>query len=229
MIQLKGKSKPLLIAQKKKVQITEPGKKKVIYPFFKVKGFSIEGEIFEPVKGPNGYTFMKVIKPGFLSLYSFQQENQTSYDGLFLAKKDGSGMEVPNLTFKKGMRKFLDDCPSVAIKIENDVLHKRDLHQIVDEYNACMQGRPSTPVQPTVAAKPAQPEKSTSAWDALESKVKSQPDFEGKSDALEMISEIKGKISASQKVPNFLVEGVKNNLNQEVFKTELENALKELN
>ena len=92
-----------------------------------------------------------------------------------------------------------------------------------------MQGRPSTPVQPTVAAKPAQPEKSTSAWDALESKVKSQPDFEGKSDALEMISEIKGKISASQKVPNFLVEGVKNNLNQEVFKTELENALKELN
>ena len=44
-----------------------------------------------------------------------------------------------------------------------------------------------------------------------------------------MISEIKGKISASQKVPNFLVEGVKNNLNQEVFKTELENALKELN
>ena len=111
-------------------------------------------------------------------------------------------------------------------------MHKRDLHQIVDEYNACMQGRPSTPVQPTVAAKPAQPaqpEKSTSAWDALESKVKSQPDFEGKSDALEMISEIKGKISASQKVPNFLVEGVKNNLNQEVFKTELENALKELN
>jgi hypothetical protein len=128
------------------------------------------------------------------------------------------------------MRKFLDDCPTVAIKIENDILNKRDLHQIVDEYNACMQGRPAAPPQTAAtAAKPTQPEKSTSAWDVLETKVKSEPDFAGKADALEMIGEIKNKISTSQKVPNFLIEGVKNSLNQDVFKTELENALKEIN
>ena len=44
-----------------------------------------------------------------------------------------------------------------------------------------------------------------------------------------MISEIKGKVSTSQKVPNFLIEGLKNTLNQDVFKTDLDNALKELN
>ena len=116
---LKGDVKALTYSAEKKVQITEPGKKKVIYPFFKVKSFSLDGEIYEPVKGPNGYTFMKIIKAGFLSLYAFQQENQTSYDGLYLAKKDGSGMEVPNLTFKKGMKNFLEDCPAVAEKIGN--------------------------------------------------------------------------------------------------------------
>ena len=44
-----------------------------------------------------------------------------------------------------------------------------------------------------------------------------------------MISEIKGKISTNQKVPNFLVEGLKSSLNQDVFKAELDAALKEIN
>jgi len=225
---IKGNVKPLTYGPDKKVQVTEPGKKKVVYPFFKVKSFFFDGDTYQPVKGPDGYTFMKVIKSGYLSLFSFQQKDQTTFDGVFLTKRDGTGMEVPNLTFKKGMKNFLEDCPSVAGKIENDKLNKRDLHQIVDEYNACID-KENTAVEPTVVAKPPQSEINTSAWDALESKVKSQPDFAGKDDALEMISEIKNKIATSQKVPNFLVEGLKSSLNQDVFKVELENALKEIN
>lgn len=227
---IKGKVRALTYGAEKKVQIEEPGKKKVVYPFFKVKSFSIEGETYQPVKGPDGYTFMKLVKPGYLSLFAFQHKDQTTYDGLFLAKKDGTGTEVPNLTFKKGMRRFLDDCPSVATKIENDIYNKKDLNKIVDEYNACMTASPA-PVAPEkpVVVQPAPSRKSTTAWDALESKVKSEPDFAGKEDALEMIGEIKNKISTSQKIPNFLIEGVKTSLNQDVFKAELENALKEIN
>jgi len=44
-----------------------------------------------------------------------------------------------------------------------------------------------------------------------------------------MIAEIKGKVARSEKVPNFLIEGLKSTLTQEVFKTDLENALKEIN
>ena len=113
---IKGEIKPLLYGSEKKVQVTEPGKKKVAYPFFKVKAYSLNGEVFQPVKGPNGYTFMKLIKSGYLSLLSFQPENQTAYDGLWLLKKDGDGMEVPNLTFEKGMKKFLGDCPALGKK-----------------------------------------------------------------------------------------------------------------
>jgi hypothetical protein len=222
---IRGEIKPLTYGTERKVQVTEPGKKKVIYPFFKVKAYSLDGDIYQPVKGPYGYTFMKLIKPGYLSILSFQAENQTTYDGVWLLKKDGDGIEVPNLTFEKGMKKFLDDCPALVKKIDNDVLNKKDLNQIVDEYNACMAN--PTPVEEKPIA--AQPPKSLAAWDALENKVKSQPDFPEKNNALDMIGEIKGKISTDQKIPNFLLEGLKSSLNQDVFKAELDNALKSIN
>lgn len=222
---IKGEIKPLTYGTERKVQVTEPGKKKVIYPFFKVKAYSLDGDIYQPVKGPYGYTFMKLIKSGYLSILSFQAENQTTYDGLWLLKKDGDGIEVPNLTFEKGMKKFLSDCPALVKKIDNNALNKKDLNQIVDEYNACMMN-PAPVEEKPVAAQPA---KGLPTWDALENKVKSQPDFPEKSNALEMISEIKGKISTNQKVPNFLIEGLKSSLNQDVFKAELDAALKEIN
>ena len=225
-----GDIKPLNYGSERKVQVTEPGKKKVIYPFFKVKSYSLKGEVFQPVKGPEGYTFMKLVKSGYLSILAFQPENQTSFEGLWLLKKDGNGMEVPNITFEKGMKKFLEDCPALVKKIDNDVLNKKDLHQIVDEYNACIANpQPAVVAENPVPAKPAQSEKNLTAWDNLENKVKSQPDFPEKETALEMIGEIKGKISTSQKIPNFLIDGLKNSLNQEVFKPELDAALKELN
>ena len=48
---IKGEVKPLTYGAEKKVQLTEAGKKKVIYPFFKVKLYSLDGEVFQPVKG----------------------------------------------------------------------------------------------------------------------------------------------------------------------------------
>jgi len=224
-----GEVKPLTYGPEKKVQITEAGKKKkVVYPFYKVKSFTSDNEVYQPVKGPQGYTFMKLIKGGYLSLYSFQSNTQNLYDGQYLLKMDGDGIEVPNITFKKGMKRFLDDCPVVADKIDADVLNKKDLLQIIDEYNACITN--SAASNSTVAAsKPAVSANVVDAWNALENKVKSQSDFPEKENALEMIGEIKNKISTSQKIPNFLIEGLKSSLSQDDVKTELDSALKTLN
>jgi hypothetical protein len=225
---LAGEIKPLLYGSEKKVQITEPGKKKAVLSFFQVKEYRFRGDIFRPVKGPYGYTFMKLQKSGYLSLYFFQAPNQVTFDGLFLLKRDGDGIEVPNLGFKKVMRKYLDDCPVLADKLEKDVYNKKDLHTIIDEYNGCI-GNRSPRTETVVAAAKKEEVKVNKAWDVLEDKVKAETDFDGKQNALDMISEIKSKIAAGQKIPNFLISGLQNSLPQDAFKSELEAALKEIN
>jgi hypothetical protein len=224
---IRGEVKPLSYGLDKKVQVTGSDRKKNIYPILQVKAYSFKGEIFQPVKGPSGYTFMKLIKAGYLSLYAYQLENQVTYDGLFMVKKDGTSTEVPNLSFKKIMRNFLDDCGDVATKIDDGTLSKKELNLIVDEYNQCISGR--TQDRSQVIARKIEQSKKISAWDVLEEKVKAQSDFSGKSDALEMISEIKNKISRAEKIPNFLIEGLKSSLASADLKTELDNALKEIN
>jgi hypothetical protein len=224
---LMGEVKPLFYGVDKKVQLNQEGKKKVVYPMFQVRSFVYKGEIYQPVKGPEGYTFMKLQKSGYLSLYSYQLPNQITFDGQYLLKLDGKGTEVPNISFKKAMEKFLSDCPAVAEKIDNGDFSKKDLHQIIDEYNACIDD--NTVDHGKIIAVQQSTEKVISVWDILEGKVKAEADFEGKSNALDMISEIKSKVARSEKVPNFLVEGLKSTLTQETFKADLENALNTIN
>jgi hypothetical protein len=222
-----GSIKPLTFGPDKKVQVTSADKKKTVIPIFQVKSYSLKGETYQPVKGPNGYTFMKLLKAGYVSLFAFQLENQTSYDGRYLLKRDGTGTEVPNLSFKKITARFFSDCPIVETKIDDGTYGKKDIETIIDEYNACINGRTAEHTQ-AIATRTEQVKKITS-WDTLEEKVKALSDFDGKTNALEMIGEIKNKISKSEKVPNFLINGLKGTLTQPELQGDLEAALKELN
>jgi hypothetical protein len=224
---LVGEVKPLFYGVDKKVQLAQEGKKKAVYPMFQVRSFYYKGEIYQPVKGPEGYTFMKLQKAGYLSLYTFQLPNQITFDGQYLVKMDGHGMEVPNISFKKAMQKFLSDCDAVAEKIDNGDLTKKDLNKIIDDYNACING--GTIDHAKIIAQQEVKEKVLGPWDVLEEKVKAEPEFEGKANALDMIAEIKSKVARSEKIPNFLIDGLKSTLTQDAFKTDLENALKEIN
>jgi cell fate (sporulation/competence/biofilm development) regulator YlbF (YheA/YmcA/DUF963 family) len=169
---------------------------------------------------------MKTIKSGYLSLYAFQFENQVNYDGLLLLKKDGSRLEVPNLTFKKNMVKFLEDCEDVSARIENGELSKKKIDTIVDEYNACINKR--TAERSQILSQKAEANKKISSWDELENQVKAAQDFEGKPDAIEMIGEIKGKIRRQEKVPNFMIEGLKKSLSKSDLTPTLDKALAEI-
>jgi hypothetical protein len=223
---IRGDVKPLSYGPEKKVQVTTPDKGKTTYSIFQTRAFRFKEEVYQPVKSDRGYVFMKLIKPGYLSLYAFQPENQVAFDGMFLQKRDGSGMEVPNLSFKKQMTRFLGECEKVAAKIESGDLSKKSIDQIVDEYNKCIDDRTADHgnaiVQQEVRSK------KISSWDVLEEKVKAKGDFEGKTDAIEMIADIKSKISRGEKVPNFLLEGLKSSLSQAELSTELEHALNDL-
>jgi hypothetical protein len=169
---------------------------------------------------------MKVLREGYVSLLGYQLENQIAYDGLYLLKRDGSGIEVPNLSFEKAMKKFLAECNAVVTKLENDVYGRKDLNTILDEYNNCIAGKSAEHGREIVQKQ--EQVKKISPWDELKDKVTATADFEGKADALEMIQEIRNKISRSEKVPNFMIEGLKSSLSPTGLQSELEVALKEI-
>ncbi len=223
---VRGEIKPLLFGSDKKVQVIDAAEKKMSYGMFQVKTYSYKNELYQPIKGPHGYTFMKLVKPGYLSLYHYQFPNQMTFDGSFLMRKDGKSIDVPNIGFKKVMKNFLADCPTVVDRIDNGELSKKDLNTIIDRYNACIQGKTDRHEQ--VVAQKAVQKRVISAWDVLETKVKDESEFEGKASSLEMIQEIKNKIAKSEKIPNFLIEALKNSLTRETLKAALEDALKEI-
>lgn len=221
-----GEIKPLLYGAEKKIQVNQPGGKK-IFSILDTKQFRYKDELYFPVKGPSGYAYMKLIKGGYLSLYAFQPTGQTSYDGLYLLKMDGSSMEVPNLGFKRQMGRFLEDCENVSQMIEEGSLSRRELDQVIDLYNECIDKK-SSKLEIAIAQRKENNIK-VSAWDNLEDEIKEHADFEGKATSLEMIAEIKNKLSRSEKIPNFLLEGIKSMLaSQADLKPELEKALEDI-
>jgi hypothetical protein len=210
-----------------KVQLTKPDKTKAIFNVFQVREFSERNEIYHPVKFRDSYVFMKVLKAGYLSLYAFQLPEQGTFDGRYLLKKDSKGVEVPNLNYKKIMSSFLSDCEAVSAKVAAGIYGRKDLDLLIDDYNTCINAnsklRQSEEV-PTNTTTKTTPQ----TWDDLHSKVTNHADFEGKSDALEMITEIKKKLSRDEKIPNFLTSGLKAILDSTDLKADLEKALGDL-
>jgi hypothetical protein len=223
---IRGDVKPLLYGPEKKVQVTTADRKKTVYAITQTKSFVYKNDVYHPVRNERGYVYMKALQVGYLTLYAFQLDNQATYDGRYLVKRDGGRLEVPNLGFKKAMSKFLDDCETVAARISEGELNKTAMTQIVDEYNRCIEGRTSESIK-VITANRAQ-EKNAGPWQALEEKVKAEPEFEGKKDALDMIAEAKKKVASSEKIPNFLLEGLKSALAGRNVQPELENALKQV-
>lgn len=219
-----GEIHPLLYGPQKKVQVTSADKEKTTYSLFDIREYSLDGEIFRPVKADNGYVFMKLVQPGYLSVYAFQQENQSRFDGLFLKKMDGAQMVVPNLGFKKYVSQFLEDCPAVVQKIKDGELGKKNLTELVSYYNTCVSER--TVDHKQEIARIDDENQKISVWDSLEEKVKAR-DFAEKTNALEMIGEIKNKIRQEERIPNFLIEGLKNSLEGAGLSDELKAAIGE--
>lgn len=222
---LTGEVKPMLYGAEKKVQLIGTDGEKTSFSIFEVREFSSEGDIYHPVKGENGYVFMKLLQPGYLSLYAYQPEDQTRFDGLFLKKLDGASMVVPNLGFKKYMSRFLEDCPQVAERIQSGELGKKELSALIDSYNGCVERRTAAHEQ-AIAGREDQRGK-INLWQTLEKEIR-EKDFSEKTTALEMVTEVKKKIQRQETIPNFLLEGLRASLQGTGLSDDLEAAIAEL-
>ncbi len=206
----------------KYVRLTAENGKKSTHELLQTIAFKMNDEIYHTIKFYDGYTFMKLIKPGYLALYGYQVENQTTWYGRYFVKKDGALLDVPNLGFKKRVTHYLADCPSLVQDIESGVLGKSDLLKIVEDYNNCVELKT---ISTSVKKSPA-----TEAWIKLENEVTGLSEFDKKADALEMIREVQKKLSKNEAIPSFVINGLKDALkDQSSVKETLDVAIEKLN
>lgn len=200
---LYGNVRFLRFGNDQKIQLTDLSRKKTIYEGNQIKAVGHEEHTFHTLRTAEGYAIMKLIKAGYLSLYAFQMENQSTWDGQYLYKRDGSGLEVSTLLFKKRLIAFLSECPEVTAKLETKELARNDLEEIVNQFNTCIEQR-------TIAAQ--QQAAKTSKLDELEKAVLAFQASEDRTIALEIIAEIKSKIQRNEPIPAFLSKSLLNAL-----------------
>jgi len=220
---LTGKVAFLNLGADQKVRLVDENKKKTVYSMRQVKAFQLNNEIYHLVKYIDRYAYLKLLEPGYLSLYASQPENQQNWDGRYLYKRDGKGMEVPNIGFKKKMAEFVVECDELSSEIEGRDLGRNDLLEIIKKYNTCIDQRTvligMTQQQKIVSAEKA------NTWNELEIKTKASDSLNDKEAVLEMIGEARSKTEKGEKIPKFLIDGLKRAFEGNL---ELENLLTEI-
>jgi len=199
-------------------------KKKTTFQAQEIRLLFIENEFYKPMKFENSIRFMKVLKAGYLSLYAFRPANLMTYDGRYIAKMDGAAMEVPNLTFKKTISKFLEDCPTVSTALKEDQYKRSELDKVIDDYNACIDNKTTAKLKAT-AAESAASEK-LDAIKALQNKVEGLDKLDSKKDVTDLLSDLSAKVQQQQTISNYQLEALKSFLKgNKSVKDELEKVV----
>lgn len=207
---IKGTVQILDYDQIDRLQI-KTNKGKISLTALQVRCIGKNNELYRAVRYENKVRFMKVLIDGYLSLHAFNPPNQSMWDGRYLTKKDGTGMEVPNLAFKKTLGNYLSDCGNVKDQIESGELGKRDIGKIVNAYNTCMQDKTVVPYSKATPPSPNVDNEKVKALKNLMTKVEAE-NFATKKDALDILTDIQSKVSKNESVPNYLIDGLKSSL-----------------
>jgi hypothetical protein len=220
---LKGEVKILAYDLNDQVQI-HVNKKKKIYTSTEILTVFDEGVLFKTVKFDGRFKYMQLLKSGFLSLYGFRMPNQTGYDGRYLLMRDGRGLEVPNLTFKKSLSKFLEDCPTVSERVKNGDLGRKEIDKIIDEFNSCLQFK--TEKRNTEIPASTLILDNTKSVDEFIKQVEAAPDFATKKDAIDLLKDLSGKVYRDEIPPNYLLKELRASFKDlPAFSEELEKIL----
>lgn len=185
-------------------------KKKKNYTALEVQTLYIDSVLYKVQRLENGYRYMQVLRSGFLSLYGFRMKNQFSYDGRMLIKMDGAWLEVPNLGFKKQMSEFLSDCDVLAEKIRAAELTRKDLDQIIDEYNECARTKKAIQLMTTAAIAPTGDTQSPQleALKVLAARVQGVG-LPNQKDVDDLLADLAAKLRAGQTIPNYQIGALK--------------------
>lgn len=198
---------------------------KDLYKVHQVLSVFTDSTFYEPVKLINKYRFMKVVEPGYLTLYLYRADQSYDFNTFYLQKRSLEGIEVPNISFRKVIIDFLENCPSLVEKIENKTYRKNDLKEIVAEYNLCITDR--TEMIYEANAENVADEGQTEAHPGVTiiRGIQAKIDKESKAELFTLLSDIKTKLSKNQPVPGYLKSALKE---QTSGMSNIENEVSEL-
>jgi hypothetical protein len=192
-------------------------KKKSEYAAYQVSRIWMDSASYQPVRTPDAFRFMRVARPGMLSLCYARQSPGTPYNIPYLVKISGENIEVNALRFKKTTARFLEDCVSIRQKIEEDSLGRYDLEKIVDGYNRCLE------LQTTVAFTESEDPK-LSALNAFNKKLGNDP--QAPAEAKEVLKDLFMKVKEGKTIPSYLAEGLRQSLKDlPAYKDEVEQLI----
>jgi len=112
--------------------------KKIGFTALQLREVNFQDERFHPAQLGDNVRLMKLIKGGYLSLYAYRVEKETTYTGRLLKKMDGTSVDLPILTFRGALVNFIEDCETLAERVKKRELGRNDLELIVSEYNQCI-------------------------------------------------------------------------------------------
>ncbi len=213
---IKGELRILSYDRIDRVQVVVDNKKEM-YTAIQILILKKGEGFFKPVQFDQSIRLMKIIKSGYLSLYGFKLPNMSTFDGRFLAKLDGSSMELPNLGFKKILASYVEDCNGLSVKIKNGDLTKSDIEEIVETYNECLSNqKPVVTVTQESASAPVSPDKTNQLESIrnLKNKIMEQT-FSSKNDALDILRDIESKVGRNENVSNYMLDGLKSALKEQ--------------
>jgi hypothetical protein len=198
------------------------GRKKTTYTAVQVRQLSMNSELYAPVKLDNAIRMMKVIRSGFLSLYSFRYPNQMSYDGRLLVKMGTTSQEVPNIGFKRFIGSLVEDCPEVAEKVDAGEFTRNNVEELVDTYNKCVAANQERRFE-SVTEKKSNP--TIDFAEELRTRVNAS-DLTTKTEVNDLLNSITEKVKRNEPVPVYMKEGLKGYLSQrEDFKADADQLI----
>ncbi|WP_109832520.1 hypothetical protein [Reichenbachiella versicolor] len=178
---------------------------------WQIKRAHLNGFDYIPIKLNQKQQFGEVVSEGFLSLYHVRGtdgETSTQFIQKVLVKRTGEQLMVSLLTFKRVTKKFLEDCV-VNSKVEEAGNYKiKNIQEIVNEYNSCMDNR-------TVALFTKEDvDKDIADFKVLIQRIR-ESQIADKEDLVEMINDVQGKVNIGKNVPTYLINSIHSILNQD--------------
>ncbi len=185
----------------------DEGKRK--WKSFQLHGFRKDDETYKTIKYGEKYRFMKQVIDGYLGLYLFRAGNSYDFGTRYLYKITNEGMEVPNITFKKAVTRFVEECPSVEQGVISKKYKGSNVEELVNAFNDCLTDTPKAAAQK--AETKEEVIKDSKELDAIRSLSKKLESENINEELATLIQDITDKLAKGEKVPGYLKSALAEN------------------